>query len=533
MVSKPSMRAGRGPRFQARTELVGVTAAGPVLRADRAFWMVPAQSVFATMQELAMRVEDPKAPVCSSLSGRVGGEAAHQALLNLSTTTCMQLLGMSLDDRHEFLRIALNLIRRSDGAPGLEGVLASGINALWPALDLETTASLIAKAKEYFGASAYSKSHSIGVVDPTDRTATLFPPGWLADHGTNDWQSRRSGEGLGGRPSDGSMGWALDQIFGPGGWGPTGGLGEGGDKDVPDWAPGLGGRSASDIGSMFGTGGRRSGQAGGDGLGGLATGGGIGTGLSDFGSGLGGGLFGQGGRWGVGNGGSGPFGRTSKQEATGATWTDGDRSAFRAGVVVAAGGTLASGKVGAVGVAYFGVAVVGVYLGVDAAREIADEGKSTVETGPITVTYENGVTQSTNKDGSIVYTLPEITITVKLDENGKPIPEPEPEPEPEKKDEGQPEKPKAGDSYVDPDGSWGVGDPRRLWTDDAGGGGGPTMLWTDDAGGGGGPTMLPPDEFGGGGGGPTMTPDTLVAPGLIGHGLVSGTMIVGDNTIQF
>ena len=209
-----------------RGRLLGVTAAGPIYLGQQQIVVVPVASVLATLQELARRVDDPDAQVTSSIAGRVCGKAAYDAWLEMSLQSAVQLTTVTLGGRLKFLRFLLKYIAHAGRVEGLEPLLATAVNAAWPAMSSQTMSSTLSLTSTKLRKSKFAEKNPIPVLDVNRRIAGFFGPGELARIDLEEWRAQRDlgadgydglPDGLSGKLRDGlksPLERALDEIFG-------------------------------------------------------------------------------------------------------------------------------------------------------------------------------------------------------------------------------------------------------------------------------------------------------------------------------
>ncbi|MGN2642434.1 hypothetical protein ACTD5D_40930 [Nocardia takedensis] len=550
---------------------MGVTAAGPLYSGQVDFAIIPTESAFALLQELAVRVYDADAPVSSSLAGRVHGEQAHRTWIELSTELSVQLIVAGAQDRVAFLRRVFGAVRASGRIDGLESVVCAAINASWPWLSIEATNRILDWTLVKLSKSRLAADHAVSIVDPNERTVAILAPGRLVDLDISEWRTDRA--------------ISQDQfVSGRPGLGPTRGDITGGRPEDRLGSPGGNGQSMDDIAAgLLGKGSSQGGVPGGlpsiddlTGRGGGAAGGGqsmddIAAGLLGKGSGQGGvpgGLPSLGDLTGRG---SGPGGSGQSVDDIAAGWVSDAKGYGNLGPlggpkgaagIGQAGGPFGFGSYpGAEGASDFwgevakgvgkgmqyagGIAATigGGYMVAGAAQEstivLGVTGTGTMITGAEVVgvgTLVGLVGVALTQYGESRDKKPDDAKPAEPKPDAKPAEpkpdtkpaEPKPQPSDPEPEEPKPGEPHDGDLYPDPDGSGGGG-PTTIW-DDVHGGGGPTTMW-DDVHGGGGPTTIWDDVHGGGG--PTMKAAVVSAPALLGAGLRAGLIQVNRATLRF
>ena len=171
------------------SRVLGRTATGPIYRSQKTIAMIPTRSAWLLLQELASRIEDPDAEVVSSLAGRLSGDDAHQAWMNISTEIVVPLVVMPGVERIRFLRRVIALIRQSGRVDGLEPVLGAAVNGVWPWMSVNAMDRVLDWSVEKLKRSALAERHAVPVVDPSTRTVSIFAPGALAKLDIGEWRS--------------------------------------------------------------------------------------------------------------------------------------------------------------------------------------------------------------------------------------------------------------------------------------------------------------------------------------------------------
>ncbi|MEX3992709.1 hypothetical protein AB4Y35_18285 [Paraburkholderia sp. EG286A] len=172
--------------------LLGVTATGPVYRGLREYTLAPVAGIFATLQELAQRIDRDDAVVTSSIAKRVAGKDAYQAWLTLSVSCAAQLAQLSPRGRIKFLSLVIAFIRMTKRSAGLETIYTGAINATWPWLSASTCNSVLALAEGWNSKSEVAQRHPVAVVDVNRRTAGIYGAGKLAQLDLADWRASQS-----------------------------------------------------------------------------------------------------------------------------------------------------------------------------------------------------------------------------------------------------------------------------------------------------------------------------------------------------
>ena len=558
---KPKPSTTRAPATWPRN-LLGVTPTGPIYRTTVEVGYIPLGSALHLLQELAMRIDHPRARVVSSLAHRVDGEDAHKTWMRMSAEFTAGLAGAPVTVRTAVLRQVLVEIRASRKADGLEPVLCAAINGAWPWLSRSTTDTVLDYALAKLASSEVARRHPVPVVDPNTRTATVFGPGALNKLDLSGWRADRAiaddaylsgipglgptvGEITGGLNPEDNIGWGSGELsasdmmgdgLGRGRAGVPGGLPT--VNDLPGGrgrANGAGRRSREDMAAGWLGDGPGRGPAGVPGglptINDLPGGGGassrpghqsldelandlLGGNGSEWGhagrdmsGGRAGGLINGG--WGSGTPG-GPFGHTG-QLGIGADGASDPADRIIQGAAILAAGTIAIASlpaafpVVAVGVA---AGVVGAAGGASIALGVVEwfDGKSAADKSPSTKPIPGGGAPKPKDE--------------------KPEPKPtDPAPAPPPDDE-----PHKGDTYPDPD-PGGV----AIW-DDEHPGGHPNTIWDDNVPGGGtGPNRIWDDSQPGGGVGPTRVVTATAVPvhALTGAGLRARITQIGPATIAF
>ncbi len=540
--------------------LVGVTATGPIYRTTAEIGYIPLGSALHLLQELALRIDHPRARVVSSLAGRVQGEVSHKTWIRMSAAFTAGLAVAPVAVQTAVLRQVIAEVRASGKVDGLEPVLCAAINGVWPWLHREATDTVIDFALAKLAASEIARRHTVPVVDPNTRTATVFGPGELNKLDLSGWRADRaihndaylSGiPGLGptvgditgrSRPED-SIGW------GSGGLSASDLMGDGlgrGPAGVPGGLP-----TVNDLPSGHG----RSNGAGHQSLDDIAAGW-LGGGLGRGPAGVPGGLPTvndlPGGR-----GAARTPGRQSLDDiandwlrGTGSEWGHVGREmgGGRAGGLINGGwggGTPGGpfGHPGQLGVGADGVSdatdrIVNGLIGVAAGVGLVVSGPATGPGAPIMIgagfvavgagAYSVGLGIGELVHGSPTVDKPSSTKPSQGGQTPKPTdekPAPKPKDPPPPPDELQ-----KGDTYPAPDPGG-----NALW-DDEHPGGHPNTIWDDNVSGGGtGPNRIWDDSQPGGGVGPTrVVAATVVSvPALAGPGLRAGITQVGPATVAF
>ncbi|PFX65957.1 hypothetical protein COL35_17330, partial [Bacillus toyonensis] len=194
---------------------VAMTATGPIFKSRVEYALVPLSSALAILQELAVKIVDPEAKVSSSLATRVKGKDAYESWMRLATEISVRLIAAAPEVRFTYLRTVLNYLHKNRKIDGLEPILTSAINAVWPWLSLETTERVLNYSSKLLKESKIACSYNVPIVDPLTRSITLYKPDELTKIDTSIWIENATMEGFG---SGG---------FGSGGFG-SGGFGSGG-----------------------------------------------------------------------------------------------------------------------------------------------------------------------------------------------------------------------------------------------------------------------------------------------------------------
>ncbi|SMG52661.1 hypothetical protein [Paraburkholderia susongensis] len=516
-------------RSYVQGRLIAVTPVGPVYKGSGDIAVLPVSVGLALIQELALRAQNGDAKVVSSLASRVSGEQALATWAHVCGCAVSHLGALVPQARLVFLRSIFAYARRQGNANGIEPVLTAAINGAWPWLGTAGE-SVLRYANQFLRDSKFASTVEIPVLDPINRTMSVFRPGDLGRLDPTDWMSwqkistlgananRGSWDGTGTAGGLGGLGvpgrrggldftqWGGPDLSGSGdpGLGGLTGLGVPGGRGGPDlsaWGgPDLSGGGQPSLGGLSGLGvpgnksgidfsawgGPNLGEANDLGLGGLSGIGVPGGGLDLTNIGGNGGPYGFGSALGLG-GAATPL---DAEKTAGANEKTKGQIEIAAGLAIGLAGVGLSASAPPVG---WALAFVG---GVIAGKGIAD-----FESG--SKREENAALQMPGAPAP----APQTPTT--------PAPTPEPAPEPEPDENGNKPKPegaKTGDLYPDPDGTGG-GNPTQL-PDFDGHGGNPTTLW--DEGHGGNPTTIW-DENGGGenpvtiwdGDGGGVTPTTI------------------------
>ena len=482
----PSSKADAGRPD--RPYVVARTDAGPIYRTAGSVVRVPPSVGLALAQELALKIHNPRASVVSSLAQRCNGEELEVAFREVSASLCVNFVHPNRAWRLALARSVFGYARRQRNANGIEAVMCTAVNAIWPWLGLADLRDMLALNQHYIARSPYARERGIAILDPEARTVSVFSPSRLALVDTGDWLRRQI------ERVSRNVGWdTLPGGYGQGGYGP-GGYGPGG------YGPGSYGPGGYGQGG-YGPGGYGPGGygPGGYGPGGYGQGDEFGTG-SIIGPGSPGyhgldlsNLGGSGGPYGFGSAlGIGGVENPEKDEGRDQQTAGKQMQAF-GGIMIGVGtAALFAGPLGPIVggmaiVAGTGELLYGLYYEGEGNKKVdhAEEKEKEAD-------KQKGDKQST---GSVQPAGQQNT-------PGQPKPSGPPQPS-----EGDDDKKKVGarptDLYPDPDGTGG-GNPNTLPDYEQHGGGNPTAIW-DEGHGGGTPNTI--WNEGDGGGTPTTTFD--------------------------
>src|SRR5690606_5656736 len=198
-----------------------------------------------------LRVDEPRAQVQSSLANRVSGDHALKTWYRMSGHATGPLATGAPPIVFSFLRILLKDLRRHGNADGIEPLVATATNVVWPLLSREELERLLRAVQRPLSGSEFAARHYVPVYDPTHRTISVFSPGDLARLDLEAWLDEldldrkvwfdslgRYGPGdFGGYGGLGGFGGFGSQD-GFGGSGMFGGLGP---VEGPGWSRGFGG----------------------------------------------------------------------------------------------------------------------------------------------------------------------------------------------------------------------------------------------------------------------------------------------------
>ena len=230
-VSKASSSNVDTGRFD-RPYVVARTNAGPIYRTAGSVVRVQPSVGLALTQELALKIYNPRARVVSSLAQRCDGEELEVAYREVCASLCANFAHPDHAWRLALARSVFSYARRQRNANGIEAVLCTAVNAMWPWLGLADLRDMLALNQHFIVRSAYAREHGIAILDPETRTVSVFGPGRLTLVDTGDWLRRKieqvtqnmGHDTLPGRFGQGGYGRGG---FGQGGYGP-GGFGQGG-----------------------------------------------------------------------------------------------------------------------------------------------------------------------------------------------------------------------------------------------------------------------------------------------------------------